>query len=370
MRYSRLNIQTSSNKYSIYIGSNLSNKLKLIFNNEKIFFNKVLIIYDSKIRFKEISKIKINLKNKKVFIYKFISNEKSKSINTVNKVISKLLRNNFTRQDCIISLGGGITGDLSGFISSIYKRGIKFINIPTTLLAQVDASIGGKTGINHKIYGKNLIGSFYQPNVVISDTNYLKSLSKKELICGYAEIFKHSLIYNKQNFLFLEKFYKNILTLEKKFLEKAILESCKIKKSIVEKDEKEKNLRMILNLGHTFGHAYEAACGYKNSLNHGEGVMLGIKTAILFSLREKKLPLKDFNRINRNILNLNFNLKLKKFFKLTDISKLISFMKNDKKNNNSKINLILLNKIGKASIKNLYDAKKIKKFLLENLNNI
>ena len=370
MRYSRLRIQTSSSKYSIYIGSNLSNKLRTILSNEKIFFNKALIIYDSKIKIKEVLKIKSKLNKKEVFIYKFISNEKSKSFNTVNKIISKLLKNNFTRQDCIISLGGGITGDLSGFVSSIYKRGIKFINLPTTLLAQVDASIGGKTGVNHEIYGKNLIGSFYQPNVVISDTDYLKSLSKKELICGYAEIFKHSLIYSKKNFFFLEKFCKKIMSLEKKVLEKAILESCKIKKSIVQKDEKEKNLRMILNLGHTFGHAYEAACEYKKILNHGEGVMLGIKTAILFSLKEKKLSINDFNRINRNISNLNFNLRLKKFFKSKDINKLIGFMKNDKKNYNSKINLILLNRIGKASIKNSYDQTKIKKFLLENLNNI
>ena len=370
MRYNRLKIQTSTSKYSIYIGSNFSNKINTILNNEKIFFNKALIIYDSKIRISEVSKIILKLKQREVFKYKFVSNEKAKSFNTVNKIISKLLKNNFTRQDCVISLGGGITGDLSGFVSSIYKRGIKFINIPTTLLAQVDASIGGKTGVNHKIYGKNLIGSFYQPNIVIADTDYLKSLSKKELICGYAEIFKHSLIYSKQNFLFLEKFHKKILSLEKKVLEKAILESCKIKKSIVQKDEKEKNLRMILNLGHTFGHAYEAACGYKNNLNHGEGVMLGIKTAILFSLKEKKLSLNDFKRINQNILNLNFNLKLKKFFSLKDIDKLIGYMKNDKKNNNSKINLVLLNRIGKASIKNSYNQKKIKKFFYENLNNI
>ena len=127
---------------------------------------------------------------------------------------------------------------------------------------------------------------------------------------------------------------------------------------------------MMLNLGHTFGHAYEAACGYKKTLNHGEGVMLGIKTAILFSLIEKKLSLNEFKRINQNILNLNFNLKLNKFFKLTDINKLISFMKNDKKNNNSKINLILLNRIGNASIKNSYDQKKIRNFLYGNLNNI
>ena len=153
MRYNRLKIQTSTSKYSIYIGTNFSNKINTILNNEKIFFNKALIIYDSKIKIKDVSKITSKLKKKEVFIYKFESNEKSKSFKTVNKIIIKLLKNNFTRQDCIISLGGGITGDLSGFVSSIYKRGIKFINIPTTLLAQVDASIGGKTGINHEIYG-------------------------------------------------------------------------------------------------------------------------------------------------------------------------------------------------------------------------
>ena len=152
----------------------------------KNFFNKVLIIYDSKIKFKEFLKIKLKLKKKRYLFINLYQMKNLKSFNTVNKIISKLLKNNFTRQDCIIAFGGGITGDLSGFVSSIYKRGIKFVNIPTTLLAQVDASIGGKTGINHEIYGKNLIGSFYQPNLVISDTNYLKSLQKRInlWICG------------------------------------------------------------------------------------------------------------------------------------------------------------------------------------------
>ena len=142
----------------------------------------------------------------------------------------------------MIAIGGGITGDIVGFVASLFKRGMKFINIPTTLLSQVDSSIGGKTGINTH-YGKNLIGSFYQPELVISEKNFLKSLPKREIICGYAEILKHSLISNKIFYNFLTKNISKILRLQSPFIEKAIFDSCKIKKKIVEKDEKEKNLR-------------------------------------------------------------------------------------------------------------------------------
>lgn len=370
MKISKLKVKTLLNNYSIYIGSNLSVKLNVILKSEKINFNKILIIYDSKINKKELLKIKKNFKKKEIYTYRFITSEKAKNISTVNKIINILLKYKFARDDCVVSMGGGIVGDLSGFVASIFKRGIKFVNIPTTLLAQVDASIGGKTGVNHKIFGKNLIGSFYQPNIVITNIDFLKSLNKKELTCGYAEILKHSLIYSIKNFQFLEKNYKKILSLNNKVLKKTILESCKIKKRIVEEDEKEKDKRKILNLGHTFGHAYEAASGFRKNLNHGEGVMLGIKSAILYSLKEKKLSMNNFNRINQHILNLNFKLKLKNYFNKNDISKLIAFMKNDKKNKSSKINLILLNSIGYASIKNEYKPKKIKQFFENYLNDI
>ena len=150
-----------------------------------------------------------------------------------------MLKNNFSREDCLISVGGGITGDISGYAASLFKRGLKFINIPTTLLAQVDSSIGGKTGVNTK-HGKNLIGSFYQPQLVISDIDFLSTLPKREVICGYGEILKHSLISNKKLFKFLNKNFKNILACRKPYIVKAIFESCKIKKRIVEEDESEK----------------------------------------------------------------------------------------------------------------------------------
>ena len=251
-----LPIKTQSKNYNIFIGNNIISQFKKIIKSEGFNFKKVLIIIDSKIPKPIVSRIRSQFNYKTKIIYKFNASEKNKNLNSINSILEILFKNNFTRNDVIICVGGGIAGDVSGFASSIYKRGLKFINVPSTLLSQVDSSIGGKTGVNNK-FGKNLIGSFYQPDLVISDIQLLKSLPRKEVICGYAEILKHSLIKNKKFFLFLEKNLKNILSLEKKFIEKAILESCKIKKQIVERDEKEINVRKSLNLGHTFGHAYD-----------------------------------------------------------------------------------------------------------------
>ena len=205
MKQFRLNIEAKNNKYPIIVGSGLSNNLLKIIKKNSISFNKCLFVIDSKIQKKTIKKIIIIFKKKKRVIYFFNANEKNKNQSSINKILNVLLKNNFQRNDCLISVGGGITGDLSGFASSIYKRGIKFINVPTTLLAQVDSSIGGKTGYN-TAHGKNLIGSFYHPSLVVSDINFLKTLPKRELICGYAEVLKHSLILNLNYCLNLRTF--------------------------------------------------------------------------------------------------------------------------------------------------------------------
>ena len=245
----------------------------------------------------------------------------------------------------MISIGGGITGDVSGFAASIFKRGLKFINIPTTLLSQVDSSVGGKTGVNHK-YGKNLIGSFYQPSLVISDINFLKSLPKRELICGYGEILKHAIIADKKFFTFLDINGSQILNLKSPLIEKAIFKSCSIKKKVVEADEKEMGIRKILNFGHTFAHAYEATLGYSKKLNHGEAVILGIKTAAKFSLLNKILDIKEFELIENHLNKLNLPSNITKFFSIKDLNRILSFMKKDKKNIIRQINLVLLKKIG------------------------
>ncbi len=246
---------------------------------------------------------------------------------------------------------------------------MNFVNIPTTLLAQVDSSIGGKTGINTE-FGKNLIGTFYQPKLVISDINFLKSLPKREILCGYGEILKHFIMKNRKLFIYLSKNFKNIINLNSPFIEKAIFQSCLIKKQIVEKDENEKNLRKLLNFGHTFGHAYEGALGFSKRLNHGEAVIMGIKSAVEFSFKKKLLNYKDFLLIKNHIKSLNNIFTLKNFFKKKDISKIIYFMKSDKKNIDKKINLILIKKIGKLEVKNFYKTSEIKVFLSDQISSI
>ena len=345
MRQIKLYIKTKTQKYPIIIGSNLTSNISNIIKKNSINFRKCLIVVDKNIPKKFIFNIKKSLKQKKVYIYFFKANEINKNISYVNKILEILLKKNFSRDDCVISVGGGITGDVSGFAASLFKRGLKFINLPTTLLSQVDSSIGGKTGVNSK-HGKNLIGSFYQPNLVITDIHFLKSLSKREIICGYGEVLKHSLISNKNFFNFLNKNIKKVLSLSTPFIERAIYESCKIKKIVVEKDEKEKGLRKILNFGHTFAHAYEASLGYNKRLNHGEAVILGIKTALNFSLKNSFLKKKEYELIVNHIDTAGLPSSLNKFFSLKDLNKILSFMTKDKKNYTSKINLILLKKIG------------------------
>ena len=360
-----LQIKTKSKNYKVYIGRNIISRLKAIIKKEKINFQKSLIIVDKKVPKIFVKKLNSKISSKQNFIYYFNASEKNKNFNNVYSILEKLFKNNFTRNDVIICLGGGIAGDLVGFASSIYKRGLKFINIPSTLLSQVDSSIGGKTGINNK-FGKNLIGTFYQPDLVISETELLASLPKREIICGYAEILKHSLIKNKKLFLFLDKNLKNILELRKNFIEKVILESCKIKKKVVESDEKEINVRKSLNLGHTFGHAYEAALNYSKKLNHGEAVLYGILSATILSKKLKILNSNEYNLILSHLSKLKFT-NLNKFFNKKNINKIVMFMVADKKNYTNKINFITLNKIGSVSINNQLNTNKVRNFIRSDL---
>ena len=356
-----LKVNTKSKKYKIYFGHNIISQFSKIVKKEKIKFKKSLIIADKNVPKKFVKKIYSKIKSEKKIILYFNSSEKNKNFININYILKKLFINNFSRNDAIICIGGGIAGDVSGFAASIYKRGLKFINIPSTLLSQVDSSIGGKTGINNK-FGKNLIGSFYQPDLIISDTVLLQSLPQREIICGYAEILKHSLIKNKKFFLFLDKNLKKILGLKKYFIEKAIIESCKIKKQIVEKDEKESGLRKSLNLGHTFGHSYEATLNYSKKLNHGEAVLYGILSAAKFSTKLNFLNTYDCKLIVSHLSRLGF-VNLNKIFKKKNLNKIISFMISDKKNDTKKINLITLKKIGNVNTSNQFDIIKVKKFI-------
>ena len=368
MKIIKLIVKTNNSKYPILIGANLTKKIPKILNENSIKFNNCLLVIDKNISSKIISDISKNFKKKKIYKHFFKANEKNKNQKNVDKILKILLEKNFSRNDCLISIGGGITGDITGFAASLFKRGLQFVNIPTTLLSQVDSSVGGKTGINTK-QGKNMIGSFYQPKIVLSDINFLKTLPKRQIVCGYGEIIKHSLIANKKFFKFLDKNVNNILKIKSPFLEKAIYESCKIKMQVVSKDEKELNLRKILNFGHTFGHAYEATLKYSTKLNHGEAVILGMKTAIKFSYRHNFLNNNEFLEITNHLNKKDFPSKIKDYFFLKDINKIISFMMMDKKNNSNKIELMLIKKIGYPILNKKFNKNMIKFFLKNELIN-
>tara|TARA_X000000950_G_C13827270_1_gene624550 strand:+ start:159 stop:1271 length:1113 start_codon:yes stop_codon:yes gene_type:complete len=351
MKNQEIKFKNKSHNYSIIIGKNsleiLPKKVKSLCPLAK----KVVFIIDKKVPIKFKTYFKKKFKNYNLLFLSFNANEKNKSLNIVNNYLNILLSKNFNRSDLIISVGGGITGDVTGFIASIFKRGINFINIPTTLLSQVDAAVGGKTGVNSS-HGKNLVGSFYQPKIVICDTSFINSLSKKEMVCGYAEILKHAIIKDYKFFQWLEKNTKLVLKKKTKELIYAIKKSCEIKMYFVKKDVNEKGLRMILNFGHTFAHAIEVKNNYSKGITHGEAVLSGVILATKLSVIKKICSPKTLNRIKNIYIRNNLDFTYKKYSKQSSIKKLIPYLKNDKKNNDDKINFILLKDIGKTAMPN------------------
>ena len=357
----KLFVKTKDKKYPIYFSVNSHINIKKILIKNNINPKKLMVVYDKNVPKNITNKFKHTLKKGENIFLGLNVSEKIKNLNTVKTILDILGKNNFNRNDSMICIGGGIAGDICAFAASIYKRGLKFVNIPTTLLSQVDSSIGGKTGINN-FSGKNMIGTFCQPNVVITDITFLKSLPKREMICGYAEILKHALISDKKFFIFLKNNLKNILNLSPNITKRAIFKSCKIKKNIVERDEREINLRKTLNYGHTFAHAFESTLGYTNKLNHGEAVLLGILVASKFSNNEGFLPKSELELIEGHIKELKYD-NLKKYFNKKSVKTIVNFMARDKKNYSKNINLILLKRVSKPLLNNTYPKIKIEKFL-------
>ena len=366
MKIHQIKFKNQNQTYSILIGNNifkiLPAKIKSICPKTK----KIALIFDKNLPAKYKKSLSNNLKKYDLTILNLNPNEKMKSLKSVNYFLDKLFSKNFNRSDLVIGVGGGILGDLTGFVASIFKRGINFISLPTTLLSQVDAAIGGKTGVN-SAYGKNLIGSFSQPKLVLSDTCFLKSLKKKEMVCGYAEILKHAVIKDKIFFNWLYKNTKYIFSQDSKKLIYAIKKSCKIKLLFVNKDTNEKNYRMILNFGHTFAHAIEVKNKYSKKITHGEAVLAGMILATKLSIIKKECDQKTLNDLLKIYKMNKLNYTFEKYSNPKEIIKLIPFIKNDKKNIDEKINFILLNKIGKTSKPNksrisINELKKLIKF--------
>ncbi|MEK6727899.1 MAG: 3-dehydroquinate synthase [Candidatus Omnitrophota bacterium] len=271
--------------------------------------------------------------------------EKSKSIETAYSVIRDISQYDKKRRIFIVAFGGGVIGDLSGFIASIYKRGIPYIQVPTTLLAQVDSSIGGKTALDLP-QAKNLIGAFYQPKLVFSEIKFLNTLDKKQLRSGLAEVIKYGAIKDAQLFSYLEKNYKNILALSPSSLEYIVKCSSEIKAGIVSSDEREdKGIRTILNFGHTTGHAIEAACGYK-AYNHGEAIALGMIIAADMSKCLGLIDEQTFNRIVKLIRAVGLQTEIRN----VPQAAIINAHYRDKKFIGKKNRFVLIKGIGKAKI--------------------
>ncbi|MGC8813371.1 3-dehydroquinate synthase [Dictyoglomus sp.] len=346
-----LTIDLKDKKYSIYIGYNILRRLIREYWDK--YSSSFLITHPF---LREIYKEDLSIPEENV-IYVPVG-EKSKSFQEVIKISKELAKRMADRRSALFAFGGGVVGDLTGFIASIYMRGIKYIQIPTTLLSQVDSSIGGKTGINIR-EGKNLIGTFYHPDAVIIDIKTLDTLSEREYKSGIAEVIKYGMIMNYEFFKFLEKNVDSILSKDVDKLLYVIKESLLCKKYVVEKDEKESSLRMILNFGHTFGHAIEAKGGYRRFL-HGEAVAIGMLLATYLGY---KLGFCNYEVLERlKELLMLFGFKIKSPYRIED---LMEYIKRDKKAYGGKLRLILPREIGRVEIVEDIEEKDIIKILKE-----
>ena len=273
--------------------------------------------------------------------------EQFKSQETLTSIYDQLIAKRADRSTTVIALGGGVVGDLAGFAAASYQRGIPFIQIPTTLLAQVDSSVGGKTAINHPA-GKNMIGAFHQPIAVIIDTEILKTLSKRQFNAGMAEVIKYGIIKDKNFFNWITKNSENIKLQDSESIIKIIKRSCEIKAEIVSQDEKEKNIRALLNLGHTFGHAIENVLGYGKWL-HGEAIACGFLIASSVAIQNKTMNINQYNDIKNLLKAFDLPTKLPKYINIEDLFKAMLI---DKKVKNNKMVYVLPNGIGDSYITN------------------
>lgn len=286
--------------------------------------------------------------------------EKTKSFKNLEGILDKIFQYQPERNSCLLALGGGVIGDITGFAASILLRGVNFVQIPTSLLAMVDSSVGGKTGINVK-YGKNLVGSFYQPKLVLSDIDLLKTLPKRELLAGYAEIVKYGLICDRKFFDFLEK--------EKDFsnISYMVERSCQVKADIVSQDEKEGGIRALLNLGHTFGHALETLTKYDGTLLHGEAVAIGMVQAYRFSEMWGICKKGCTDRLEALLKSKKMKTRANQIGLKLDADKIIKLMYQDKKVQSGKLTFILAEDIGRCIVKKDVDENLVRKFLIQDI---
>ena len=356
------NVQLGNRSYPIYIGNNLLSQPKNFLDH--IPGKNVFIISNEKVAPLYIDKILNNCGKLSCGVKILPDGEQHKNLSTMETIYSTLLEKHCDRNTTLIALGGGVIGDITGFAAATYQRGVNFIQVPTTLLAQVDSSVGGKTGVNHML-GKNMIGCFYQPKCVIADLSTLDTLDDRQLSAGIAEVIKYGLIKDSDFFIWLEENIQKLLDRDPKSLAYAVYRSCENKARIVVEDELEQTgIRALLNYGHTFGHAIETGIGYGNWL-HGEAVAYGMLMAAILSIKQGWITKQDYSRIEALIKAANLPIEAPEEMNANEFKKLMSI---DKKVRDGKLYLVLLNKIGEAVLTTDFKASSLNETLIECCN--
>lgn len=370
MKTETVTVQLGENAYDILIGADLlesAGSLIAPFLPRK----RIVVVTDQNVAAAQGARLETGLKEAGIdpaFI-ELAPGEATKSFAQLEALTGRLLDLGVERQDAIIAFGGGVVGDITGFAAAVLRRGCRFIQIPTSLLAQVDSSVGGKTAIN-AAQGKNLIGAFHQPALVLSDVSVLDTLPLRELRAGYAEIVKYGLIRDPAFFEWLERHGPNVLSGEPAARIAAVKTSCIAKAAIVAADEREKGERALLNLGHTFGHALEAAYGYSDKLLHGEAVSAGMALAFDYSVRLDRCAPEDAARVKTHLAGAGLPVSFGDLppSGALNADNLLRLMMQDKKVEQNTLTLILANAIGDAFIMKKADADDVKRFLENKLS--
>ena len=352
-----LQVDVGHSRYAIAIGAGLLTNRELL--DSLIRGRDLLIVTDSVVARLYLAKLTGSLASRRIAECILPVGEQHKTLQTAGWVFDALVGQKMNRDATVLALGGGVVGDIAGFAAACYQRGVGYVQLPTTLLAQVDSSVGGKTGVNHS-GGKNLIGAFYQPLCVIADTDTLATLPDRELSAGLAEVIKYGCVWDPLLFDWLDNNMDKLLARDVDALTYAIARSCEIKATVVAKDEREQNLRAILNFGHTFGHAIEAATGYATYL-HGEAVGLGMLIAAGLSHRLELIDAATNDRVRSILAKARLPTEAPPVAAL----KMLELMQMDKKVLGGSLRLVLLDKLGRAIVTSDYGAAALEQTLVE-----
>ena len=351
-----MQVELGDKSYPIYIGDGLLRDAGLL--RRHVNSRQVMVVTNTTLASLYLDRVRQCLDEFQPVTCVLPDGEQFKTLEVMNEILTRLLQAHFSRGCCLLSLGGGVIGDITGFAASCYQRGVHYIQLPTTLLAQVDSAVGGKTAVNHPL-GKNMIGAFHQPAAVISDISALDTLDDRQLHAGTAEVIKYGLIRDPEFFTWLEKNIALLQARNRDTLMYAVERSCRNKSEVVACDEKEAGIRALLNLGHTFGHAIETGLDYKEWL-HGEAVATGMMMAADLSRRHGWITDDDMNRIRRILTAAHLPVLLPASL---NSRRMLELMSVDKKARDGILHLVLLKGIGKAIVTNEYDPGKLQQTL-------